>query len=76
MSEPNFPYVFEFDPRQVKVLPKVEGQWKRLKSGCVKVWFTSAQWADVACLVNGILDGESNEFTEAQREMEYSLPDF
>lgn len=76
MSEPNFPYVFEFDPQAVKILPKIEGQSKRLKNGHVRVWFTADEWRDVAYLVNAILDGESNEFTEESNEMEYALPDF
>lgn len=77
MSEPNFDfdYVFEFDPRKVKILPKFESQWKTLKNGNVKVWFTREQASDVFYMVDALLDGESNEFV-AQGEMEYALPDF
>ena len=76
MSDPNFDYVFVFDPKKVKVIPKIVGQWKELKNGTVKVWFTRAEWEDVQSLVTGILNGETNEYTEAQHEMVYQLPDF
>lgn len=75
MSEPNFDYVFEFNPQQVKILPKIEGQWKQLKNGNVKVWLTREQASDVFYLVDALLDGETNEFV-AQGETEYALPDF
>ncbi len=69
-------YTFDFDLATVKILPKIEGQWKELQDGTVRVWFSKEQWADVSMLVEAILGGESNLFEEEHDETVYTLPSF